>query len=50
MSGFIVEAIGFRSTTMVFVPIYLLAIVGNLFELANTVRKSRKTAGYEPIK
>ena len=41
LSGFVVEAIGFRKTTVTFLPVFAVALIGNFIELTNNVRHSR---------
>ena len=40
VSGFVVEAVGFRKTTVTFLPVFTVALMGNFIELANNVRQS----------
>ena len=41
LSGFVVEAVGFRKTTVTFLPVFAVALLGNFIELANNVRQAR---------
>ena len=52
LSGFMVEAVGFRKTTVTFMPVFTVALIGNFIELANNVRHSRanKRKEYEEFK
>ena len=52
LSGFMVEAVGFRKTTVTFIPVFAVALLGNLIELANNVRQARthKRQEYEEFK
>ena len=50
--GFVVEEVCFRKATVTFIPIFTLALLGNLAELANNVYKARsnKRQEYEEFK
>jgi MFS family permease len=52
VSGFLVEAYGFRNSTVLFFSILLLILVIDVFELAYNVRmkRSTKNVNYEEIK
>ena len=39
--GFAVEAVGFRKTTVMFIPVFIIALLGNFIELAINVRRAR---------
>ena len=51
LSGFVVEAVGFRKTTVTFLPVFAVALLGNFIELANNVRQARthKRQEYEEL-
>ena len=50
VSGFVVEAVGFRKTTVTFLPVFTVALIGNFIELGNNVRQSNKREEYEEFK
>ena len=39
--GFAVVAVGFRKTTVMFIPVFIIALLGNFIELAINVRRAR---------
>ena len=47
VSGFVVEAVGFRKTTVTFLPVFTVALIGNFIELANNVRQSNMRKEYK---
>jgi MFS family permease len=52
VSGFLVEAYGFRNSTVLFFSILLFILVIDVFELAYNVRmkRSTKNVNYEELK
>ena len=41
ISGFAVQAFGFRLTTVTFLPVFSVALLGNFIELGNNLRHTR---------
>ena len=52
LSGFVVDAVGFRKTTVIFIPVFAVALLGNFIELANNMCEARnkKRQEYEEFK
>ena len=49
-SGFLVEALGFRTSTMIFFVLYIIMILADVTEYVYTVKKDCKRQDYERLK
>jgi predicted MFS family arabinose efflux permease len=50
ISGFVVDAIGFRNTALTFVPVFAMMLLANFAEFLHNVKRHKKMTQYEEIK